>query len=196
MKQSLVLIGGGGHCKSCIDVIEQEGRFKIVGIVDIQEKVGQNVLGYDIIGTEKDLPQLITAHGNFLITVGQIQSPETRERLYTQAKNLGGHFPTIISPQAYVSDHARVAEATIVMHQALVNAGASVGKNCIINTRALVEHDAGIGDHCHIATGAIVNGGVTVGDRTFFGSGAVTKQYIRISSGSFIKANSLVKGTT
>jgi len=33
MKEKIILIGGGGHCKSCIDVIEQEGRFIIAGIV-------------------------------------------------------------------------------------------------------------------------------------------------------------------
>ncbi len=30
-------MGGGGHCKSCIDVIEQEGKYKIAGIVDAKE---------------------------------------------------------------------------------------------------------------------------------------------------------------
>ncbi|MBT5400056.1 acetyltransferase, partial [bacterium] len=30
----ILLIGGGGHCKSVIDVIEQEGRFNIAGIVE------------------------------------------------------------------------------------------------------------------------------------------------------------------
>ena len=29
-----ILIGGGGHCKSVIDVIEQEAKFEIAGIVD------------------------------------------------------------------------------------------------------------------------------------------------------------------
>ena len=37
-KFELLLIGAGGHCRSCIDVIEQEGRFRIAGVVD---KVGE-----------------------------------------------------------------------------------------------------------------------------------------------------------
>jgi len=36
MKKELILIGGGGHCTACIDVIEQEGRFAIAGIVDVE----------------------------------------------------------------------------------------------------------------------------------------------------------------
>ncbi len=36
-KQNVILIGGGGHCKYSIDVIEQERRFSIVGIIDMPE---------------------------------------------------------------------------------------------------------------------------------------------------------------
>ena len=45
MKETILLVGGGGHCKSCIDVIEQEGRFRSAGIVDVPKKLGQKVIG-------------------------------------------------------------------------------------------------------------------------------------------------------
>ncbi len=40
-KPNIILIGGGGHCKACIDVIEQENKYTIAGIIDVPEKVGQ-----------------------------------------------------------------------------------------------------------------------------------------------------------
>ena len=40
----LVLIGGGGHCKSCIDVIEASDQFVIKGILDIEPKLGEKIL--------------------------------------------------------------------------------------------------------------------------------------------------------
>ncbi|MDZ7696624.1 MAG: N-acetylneuraminate synthase family protein [Deltaproteobacteria bacterium] len=49
MKEKIILVGGGGHCKSCIDVIEQEGRFAIAGIVDLPEKVDEKVIGCPVI---------------------------------------------------------------------------------------------------------------------------------------------------
>ncbi len=196
MKETLLLIGGGGHCRSCMDVIEQEGRFKIAGIIDLPEKLHHHILEYQIIGNDKDLPKLIPSHPNILITLGQINSPARREELFNMAKRLGAKFPVIKSPLAYVSARAQVAEGTIVMHQALINAGAKVGKNCIINTKALVEHDAEIGDHCHISTGALVNGGVVVGRGSFWGSGAVSKEYTSIPPDSLIKANSLIRKTS
>ena len=42
MKEKLILIGGGGHCKSCIDVIEQENKYEIAGIVDLKENIDLN----------------------------------------------------------------------------------------------------------------------------------------------------------
>ena len=32
--KKIILVGGGGHCKSCIDVIENENKYKIIGIID------------------------------------------------------------------------------------------------------------------------------------------------------------------
>ena len=186
MKEKIILIGGGGHCKSCIDVIEQAGTFQIAGIVDVPEKLHQKILDYEIIAMDDDLPRLAEEYENFLITLGQIKSSDKRIRLFEEVKKLGGRLPVIISPLAYVSRHARLEEGTIVMHHALINAGARIGKNCIINSKALVEHDAIIEDYSHIATAAVINGGVKLGSGTFFGSNAVTREYIEIGENSII----------
>jgi len=192
-KQSLILIGGGGHCKSCIDVIESTDQYVIKGILDVEKKSGENILGYKIIGTNSDIKFWVKEKARFLITVGDIGNPAKRIELFNLVTSFGGLFTIIISPIAYVSKYSNIGAGTIIMHHAMINASAVVGANCIINTKALIEHDAIIGDHCHISTGAIVNGGTKVGAMSFFGSGAVSKQYINIPESSFIKANSIVK---
>ncbi len=192
-KENIILIGAGGHAKAVIDVIETEGRFNIYGLIDLKENVGKKVLGYEIIGTDEDLPKLFNEVKNAIITIGHIYNVEPRIKLYNLLKEIGYNLPVIISPYAYVSKYAKIGEGTVVMHHAAVNASAIIGSNCIINTKALVEHDAIIGDHCHISTGAVINGGVKVGNYSFIGSNAVTKQYIEIPEKSFIKAGSLVK---
>jgi len=192
MKEKIILIGGGGHCRACIDVIEQEGRFTIEGIVDVPEKIQHKVLGYPVIGSDSDLAELIKTCPNVLLTLGQIKTPSRRIELFYDLMTMGARYPVIKSPLAYVSRHALVAEGTIIMHHAVINAGATVGRNCIINTKALIEHDAVIEDHCHISTGAVVNGGATTGSGSFFGSGAIAAEYTSIPSNSYIKANSLI----
>jgi sugar O-acyltransferase (sialic acid O-acetyltransferase NeuD family) len=175
-KPGLVLIGAGGHARACIDVIEQQGRFEIAGLVGSAAELHTRQLGYEVIATDAELAQLAAQYRYALVTVGQIGSHALRMRLHDEALRLGFELPVIVAPGAHVSRHATVGAGSIVMHGAVVNAAASVGRNCIINTRALVEHDAVVGDHCHISTGAILNGAVVVGAGSFVGSGCVLKQ--------------------
>ena len=184
--KDIILIGGGGHCKSVIDVIEQEGKFKIAGIVDKPELLDSKVLGYSVIGNDSDLSSLVKKYQCALITVGQIKSPDLRIKLFSLANKVGFFLPSIISPRAYVSKHAVVGKGAIVMHDALINANAKIGENCIINSKALIEHDAVIENHCHISTGSIINGGTVVKCHTFFGSNSVAKENIVIEKQSVI----------
>lgn len=191
--KKLILIGGGGHCKSCIDVIESENKYQICGILDVKEKIGKKVFGYEIIGTDEDIEKYAKEGCYFLISAGQIKTPEIRIKLYKKIKNSNGKFATIVSPRAHVSRYAKIEEGTIIMHDALVNAGSSIGRNCIINTKALIEHDCIIGDNCHIAVGAITAGGVIIGNNSFFGANSIIVQNVKIPENTFIKAGSLVK---
>ena len=191
--KEIILIGGGGHCKSVIDVIEQEGKFQIIGIADKPELLGVKVLGYPVIGNDSDLVDLSKKYRYALVTVGQIKSSSLRVRLFKLAIKVGLTMPNIISPRSYVSKHAMIGQGTVIMHDALVNANAKIGENCIINSKALIEHDAIIEDFCHIATNTVINGAAIVRQGSFLGSGVITKQGVKVEKNSFIKAGSLVK---
>jgi sugar O-acyltransferase (sialic acid O-acetyltransferase NeuD family) len=185
-KPNLILIGAGGHAHACIDVIEQQGRYQIAGLVGMPDEMHAQHLGYSVIATDSDLPELAKAYQYAFITVGQILSPDSRTRLYQWATELGFRLPVIIAPTAHVSRHATIGTGTIVMHSVIVNAGAKVGENCIINTRALVEHDTSVEDHCHISTGAILNGNVHIGRGSYVGSGCVIKEGISIGKACLV----------
>jgi len=195
-RKKLILLGGGGHCKSCIDVIEQEGRYEIFGILDHKELLDQKILGYPFIGTDEDIDKFSHEGHHFLITVGQIGSSATRKKLFSLLKENSAKMATVISPRAYVSTYASVGKGTIIMHDVLVNASASIGEHCIINAKVLIEHDVMIEDFCHISTAAVVNGGTKIKEGTFFGSNAVSKEYVETSSDDFIKAGSIYKGVS
>ena len=176
----ILLLGAGGHARSCIDVIEQEGRFTVAGLVGLRDEVGTRILGYPVLGTDEDLPFLLQDYIHVIIVVGQIKTPELRMHLFNLLIQNNSKLPVIVSPRSYVSAHATLGIGTIVMHDAVINAGAVVGSNCIINSQALVEHDVVIADHCHIATAAVINGGVRIGVGSFIGSGTSVRQGINI----------------
>lgn len=185
-KPDLILIGAGGHARSCIDVIEQHGQYRIAGLVGRPEELHARHLGYSVIAADDDLPKLAKEYQYALVAVGHVRSPDLRIQFHKQATELGFQLPAIIAPAAYVSRHATIGGGTIVMHDAIVIAGARVGNNCIINSRALIEHDATVADHCHISTGTILNGAVRVGAGSFVGSGTVVKEGISIGKSCLV----------
>jgi len=191
--KDILLIGGGGHCRSCIDVIEEEKKYNIAGIIDNNISLGTDVLGYKIIGNDSDLEELRSSYDYAFITVGQIKNASVRKKLFEFAVKLGFDIPRIISPRAFISRYATIDKGTIVMHDSLINASASIGKNCIINTKSLIEHDATIKDHCHISTGAIINGSVLVGEESFIGSGTITHHNTSITNNCVISAGTIIK---
>lgn len=191
--KKIILVGGGGHCKSVIDVIETEGKFKIAGIIDRPNLLGSKILGYSVIGCDNDLNSLAKKYPYALITVGQIKTSTLRKKLFNLVDKAKFILPKVISPFAYVSKHSLIGRGVIVMHNSIINANSSIGDNCIINTGALVEHDCNIFQNCHISTNATVNGGVNIKSGCFIGSNATIKQNITIKENSFIKACSFVK---
>lgn len=187
----LILLGGGGHCKSVIDVAESAG-YTILGILDKPELVGTMVLDYEIIGTDDDIP-LYVDKAEFLITVGQIKSPAIRKKLTTLVEQAGGKFATVIANDAYVSKYARIGKGTVVMHKAVVNADAHIGEHCIINTLVNIEHEVQIGGFCHVSTGVMVNGNCVIGYEVFIGSGSVLYNGISLIDNAIIPAGSIVR---
>lgn len=187
----LILIGGGGHCKSVIEAAESAG-YSILGVLDMPEDIGKEILSTKVIGTDDDIPSYVYK-AEFVITVGFIKNPAIRIKLYNKVKEADGKLATIVASTAYVSKYATIGEGTVVMHHAFVNAGAKVGNNVILNTFTNIEHDAVIGDQCHISTGTMVNGDCKVGANCFIGSQSVLANGITIGDDIIVGAGSLVR---
>lgn len=190
MKRPLILVGGGGHCKSVIEAAESVG-YTIKGILDLSTHVGEKVLDYTIIGTDDDIPLYVADH-DFIITLGFIKDPFLRICLHDKVEVAGGNLATVVASTAHISKYARLSAGTVVLHQACVNAGVQIGKGCIINTFANIEHDVVIGNYCHISTGAMVNGDCRVGDNVFIGSQSVLLNSIKIIDDTVVGAGSVV----
>ena len=190
MKKPLILVGGGGHCKSVLEAAESAG-YSILGVLDMPEEVGKEILSTKVIGTDDDIPTYVDK-AEFVITVGFIKNPTIRIKLYNKIKEAGGKLATVVASTAYVSKYAEIGEGTVVLHQAYVNARAKVRKNVILNTATNIEHDVVIGDHCHISTGTMVNGEAQIGDATFIGSQSVVNQCVKICGGVVVASGSVV----
>ena len=191
MGKQLIFVGGGGHCKSVIEAAESAG-YSILGVLDMPDEVGKEILSTKVIGTDDDIPAYVDK-AEFVITVGFIKNPVIRIKLYNRIKEAGGKLATLIASTAHVSKYATLGEGTVVLHHAFVNADAKVGCNVILNNFVNIEHDAVIGDQCHISTGAMINGECKVGERCFIGSQSVLANCITIGDDIIVGAGSVVR---
>lgn len=187
--KDIIMVGGGGFCKSVIDVAEDAG-YHILGVLDLPEEVGKEILTYKVIGTDDDIPQYV-GKVSFVVTVGHIKDSSLRRKIYKKIKDAGGEVETIIAKDAYVSPFAEVGEGALIMHKAMLSAEVKIGTCSIINSLVNVSHEAKIGNFCHISTCAAVNGACEIGDDTFIGSLTAVNQGVKVVGG-IIASQSLI----
>lgn len=193
MKRKLVLVGGGGHCRSVLDAAARMNIFDDIVITDDEIPSMTKVLGYQVVGNDDKLVSLYKdGYKEAFITVGSIKSTEVRKNIYKKILKVGFHLPCIVDPSAVVSKYAGIGKGVFIGKNAVVNAGAVIGDMAIINTNAVVEHDCEIGKFSHISVGAIVCGGVVVEDSVFVGANATVIQGVNIARNSIIGAGSVV----
>lgn len=193
MKEEIILIGGGGHCKSVIDVIEDSDIYRIAGIIDIPARIGEKVLGYPIIDSDDNIAHIIdSGRYSFHIAIGHILSNTIRVNLFNMLINSGAQLPLIIAKDAYVSRHAKLGKGCFIGHKAVINADVTIGVNTIINTGALIEHDTKVGDHCHISTMTTVNGACDIGDHCFLSSHVVINLGCKLAPNTTVYSGAVV----
>jgi sugar O-acyltransferase (sialic acid O-acetyltransferase NeuD family) len=193
-RDEIVLLGGGGHAKVLIDLINTSGQFRISGILDTQLEVGTKVLNVPVLGDD-DLLSVLYSNGirNVCISIGSVKDNARRRILFDKVKQMGFLVPYLLHPQAIiVSKNVHFSEGVQIMAGVNVQTDSLFKENTIINTGAIIEHDCNIGSHVHICPGAIISGGCTVGDGTFIGAGATIIHEIDIGKCVTVAAGAVV----
>lgn len=191
--EDIILIGGGGHCKSVIDSISKSKDFNIIGILDLPDKVGEEILGVKIIGTDDQLEYYFKNGVKYaFLTAGSIGDVSLRRKLYTVALDIGYIFPSIIDSTAIISDSVKIGYGSFIGKGVIINSNTIIGNNCIVNTGVIIEHDCYIGDFCHIAPGSTLSGGVNIGENSHVGTNSTIIQNINIGENTVIGAGSVV----
>lgn len=193
MSKKLVLIGGGGHCKSVLDAVHRCNEYDNVVITDPKLTPGTVISGCKVAGSDDLLSTLFQeGYCDAFITVGNILSDAVRENIAKRINHIGFVFPVIIDPSATVSETVVIGEGTFIGKSAVINTDAKIGSHCIINTGAIVEHECIVGDFSHISVGTILCGNVEIGDESLIGAGSVVIQGKKIGDKAMIGAGSIV----
>jgi sugar O-acyltransferase (sialic acid O-acetyltransferase NeuD family) len=193
MNRNIVIIGASGHAKVVIDVIEQQGSFKIVGLIDSFKQPGTRLMGYDIIGQEDAIPQLIATESisGGIIAIGHNwvrhqMAKDIRQRIP------GFLFVSAIHPSARVAREVLVGQGVVIMAGVSINPGTQIGDFCFINTNASVDHDNVLGQFSCLQPNAATGGNVRIGSFSAVSIGANIIHNVNIGPHSVIGAGSTV----
>lgn len=190
-KNSLVVIGGGGHALSIISMILDDKENKIIGYTDLVDK--GKILGIDYIGCEDILDKNI--YPNLIMGISYTNSPIDRKLRYNLTNsflNRGFNFPSIISKASIVSKETKIELGTIVFKGVVINTLVEIGEHSVINTGAIIEHGCKIGNQFFLGPKAIICGDVIIGDNVFIGAGAIIKDSIKICDNVVIGMGAVV----
>jgi len=191
----IIIIGSSSHARVVIDIVEQEGRYKIAGLLDRYRKEGEQTLGYDVLGKEEDLPLLMKSHALKSIIVA-IGDNFARSQVVTQTMNLcsGLLFVSAIHPKASIARDVSIGEGTVIMAGVTVNPCSKIGRFCILNTSSSLDHDSIMDDFSSLAPGVTTGGLCKVGAYAAVSIGAVLIDRVCVGEHTIIGAGSTVFG--
>jgi sugar O-acyltransferase (sialic acid O-acetyltransferase NeuD family) len=192
LKSGIIVVGASGHAKVVIDMIEKQGRFAVVFIVDDNPALkGCSLFGYPVLGGNMDLPELARQHdvNQAIVAIG---SNEIRAKISEWIVHVGISLVSVVHPSAQIGRGVVISPGSVVMAGAVINSDSMIGMNVIINTGATVDHDCTIGDGVHVAPGCHVCGGVTVGGGALIGAGYTIITNLKLGQNVVIGAGSAV----
>jgi UDP-perosamine 4-acetyltransferase len=189
VRETVVVLGAGGHAKVALDILSEMDHVEVAGFTSPDGKPDE-LFGYRCLGTDEVLEELLRSGIRCaFVAVGDNRRRDTCLRAL-EAR--GFRLVNAISPGAIVSRRAQLGEGVAIMPGAVVNAGARIGDGAIVNTNATVDHDCLIGRCAHIGPGASLAGCVRVGTGAFLGVGSTVVPNTEIGDWSVIGAGAAV----
>lgn len=187
--KKLLIIGASGHGKVVANIAQDCGEWDVISFLDDdKEKIGRNLLNYNVINSIDKLSLYIEEY-HFIIGIG---NNNIRQKLTNQLKSLGAKFATLVHPTAVIGLDVLIEEGTVVMPLCVINASSHIGEGCIINTRATIDHDCKIESYVHLSPGVSCGGSVQIKSKTWLGVGVKVINNIYISSESVVGAGAVV----
>lgn len=186
-KNTLLIIGAGGHGKVAADIAMRSKKYNAVCFFD-DTVSKQQCMCFPVIGRCEEIFRYIDLYDVFIA----IGNAESRKRFMEKLIERGAQIATLIHPNAVIGQEVQIGVGSIMAAGAVLNPDCRIGKGCIVNTCASVDHDCRIGDYVHVSVGAHVAGTVTIGAGTWIGAGAVVNNDLHIADSSMIGSGAVV----
>ena len=191
--KNIILIGGGNQAHYTIDIIEKEGKYNIVGIIDSIHEIGSDRFGYKILGRQENVSQLIEEYNieGGVISIGDNWS---RYYVYNQIKTLFPNFQFVnaIHPSVVIGNNVKLGVGIVAMAGCIFNPKSQIGDFTFFATGAQIEHDCQIGDFASISAGSVTGGYVKLGKFSAITLGVTVVDRLEIGENTVVGSGSVV----
>lgn len=191
--KNIIIIGASGHASVVLDCIEKEEKYNVIGFIDSFKSKGQLFYGYPIIGTEDDLPIILSKDEIFggIIAIGDNWS---RKMIADKVKSISPDFNYVnaIHPNTTIGKNVSLGKGTVLMSGVIINSSSVVGEHCILNTNSCLEHDSSIGNFSSISPNVCTGGNIHIGRLSAICLGVTIIEDIIIGDSAVVGAGSLV----
>jgi sugar O-acyltransferase (sialic acid O-acetyltransferase NeuD family) len=191
--ENIVLFGGGNQAHYTIDIIEKEGKYNIVGIIDSVHEIGSERFGYKILGRQDNLKEIISEYN---IHGGVISIGDNWSRYHVSQQIIQNipdfKFVNAIHPSVIIGNTTELGYGIVAMAGCIFNPKAKIGNFTFFATGAQVEHDNTIHDFASISAGSLTGGYVTLGKFSAITLGVTVLDRIKIGENTVVGAGSLV----
>ncbi len=191
--KNIILFGGGIHVSYCIDIIEKENKYNIVGIADPNLQVGTEIMDYKIIGKQEEIKDLIKQYNvdAGIITIGDNW---TRKIVLDKILSIVPDFEFVssIHPSVIIGKNVVIGRGTVMMAGCIVSPNTTIGEFCFFATGAILEHDCQMGSFASLSAGSLTGGKVKIGKFAAIALGVILFDRIEIGEHTVIGSGSLV----
>jgi sugar O-acyltransferase (sialic acid O-acetyltransferase NeuD family) len=191
--KNIVLIGGGNQVQYTIDIVEKENKYTIVGIIDSIKEIGTSLYGYNVIGRQEDIVNLIKEYNieGGLISIGDNWA---RGNVFLKISSLVPNFEFVnaIHPSNVIGNNVTLGKGIVAMAGCIFNPGAVIGDFTFFATGAQVEHDCTISKFASISAGTVIGGHVKLGEYSALTLNVTVVDRLEIGSNTVVGAGSVV----
>ena len=189
----IFVVGASGHAKVVIDIVERQQLWRIAGLIDTYRAPGTRVMGYEILGAEDRLPELMPDLGvsRAIVAIGDNRVRcQVVQQIVSIAPELT--FISAVHPSARIAREVEIGRGVVIMAGVTINPGARIGDFCFVNTNASVDHDNTLECFSCVQPNAATGGHVRLGVRSVLAMGATVIQGISIGADTIIGAGATV----
>jgi len=177
-KKDIFILGLDIHGKECIDIIERNGSYRLVGFVSDAPEPPVDFAGYPVL-TPDEAVRCCPSAG--LIPLHVWKDDRHIDR-----------WVSLIDPSAFVASSAKIGRGCIIYPHCYIGANAELGDGVFMLSGAVVNHDCAIGGRAVLTSRATLAGGVRIGASAYLGQGCNIRQNLSVGEHAFVGMGAVV----